>query len=429
MNKASFFPTRQAMEADMRMPNALHGRPAHVLSTHVLDTTMFWSPTGGGVRRYLLRKRAWLSGRSGWRHTILAPGAAAPGMVDCGGFPLPLSGGYRLPLRRDYAAALIEGLRPDLIEAGDPYRLAWAALDAAQRLGVPAIAFCHSNLAAMAEHFSGGEGATATLARRTAEAYLRRVYRLFDVVLAPSRSMANELQRLGVERVERQPLGVDCLIYRPDRCDPMWRQSLGLPSRARLLLYAGRFAPEKNLPVLAEAVERLGAPYYLLAVGRGPLPPQGERVIVLPHVRREEELACIYASVDAFVHAGDQETFGLSVLEAMASGTPVAVRAAAGLAELVGGAVSGENVSEDLAGEAGILVDSADPGIWAEAMTELFDSSRQRRVMAARRRAESLDWRCVMPAITARYARLIARSRSLRQTRRHDAAEWASGLR
>ena len=43
------------------------------------------------------------------------------------------------------------------------------------------------------------------------------------------------------------------------------------------------------------------------------------------------------ASADAFVHAGDQETFGLSVLEAMACGTPAVVRDAEGLGELAGG--------------------------------------------------------------------------------------------
>jgi hypothetical protein len=50
---------------------------------HVVDATMFWSATGGGVRRYLLTKHDWLARRAGWRHTIAVPGdSAAPGRAS-----------------------------------------------------------------------------------------------------------------------------------------------------------------------------------------------------------------------------------------------------------------------------------------------------------------------------------------------------------
>ena len=366
---------------------------------HLVDVTMFWSAASGGVRRYLMRKRAALRPLPGWVHTVVAPGALGPALVDCGGVPLPFSGGYRLPLRRRYAAMLIARQSPSLIEVADPYRLAWAGLDAAQRLGVPAVAFCHSNLPAMAARLAGAEGVAARWARRAAEDYLRRVYARFDLVLAPSAAMANELLRLGIERVEHQALGVDSRIYHPSRRDPrkreLWRQTLALPADARLLLYAGRFAPEKNLPILVKAVEKLGAPYYLLVVGSGPRLPRGERVRVLPYEASEAELARIYASADGFVHAGDQETFGLSALEAMASGIPLAVRAAAGLGELVGDG-------------AGIAVDSAAADDWAEAIHGLFDEKHEARIRTARLRAEALDWRKVIPGLLRRYEALLA---------------------
>ena len=380
--------------------------PAHLMSRyatstwpggmqpHLLDCTMFWSAAGGGVRRYLLTKRAWLARENGWQHSIVAPGVRGAGFVDCGGWPLPMSGGYRLPLDRPALARRMVDLRPDLIEAGDPYRPAWGALDAAQRLGVPAVAFCHSNLLALAAQWAGG-GRAARWARAAAARYLAHVYRGFDLVLAPSRSMQGVLQELGLEQVQQQPLGVDTATFHPARRDPAWRRNLGLGADARVLLYAGRFAPEKQLPLLAAAVRRLGPRYRLVAVGAGPTPPRGEQVLLLPYEPRAERLARIVASSDAFVHAGDQESFGLGVLEAMACGTPVVVRAAAGLAELV-------------EGDAGIGVASARVDDWAEAIAALFAATdHEARLRRARARAEAHDWQRVLPALLARYRRLL----------------------
>ena len=57
-----------------------------------------------------------------------------------------------------------------------------------------------------------------------------------------------------------------------------------MPPKARLLIYTGRFAPEKNLDTLVAAVRRLGPDYWLLAVGSGTAAPRGDRVIVWPQI-------------------------------------------------------------------------------------------------------------------------------------------------
>lgn len=382
----------EALPPSSRMPQPA-SLPVAPIRPHLVDTTMFWSASGGGVRRYLQIKRAWLMQHAGWRHTIVAPGALGLGLADCGGLGLPFSGGYRLPLRRGQSANLIERQAPDLIEVGDPYRLAWSALDAGQRLGVPTVAFCHSNIAALAARLAGS-GWRARAAHRMAGAYLARTYRQFDLVLAPSEAMVRELRQLGVDRVERQALGVDTGVFHPGRRDPDLRRHLRLPEDSRLLLYVGRFAPEKNLPLLVDAVTRLGPRYFLLAVGSGPLPPKGPRVRVLGHEALDTLLARLVASVDAFVHAGDQETYGLAVLEAMASGIPVVARDAAGLGEL-------------LAGGTGIAVPSAKPADWAEAIAEIFTAPQGEMVALARARALALDWKVIMPGMLRRYERLI----------------------
>jgi alpha-1,6-mannosyltransferase len=361
---------------------------------HVVDTTMFWSATSGGVRRYLQAKHAWLERQPGWRHSIAVPAVASSGeagLESLPALPLPGSGGYRVPLRRGATARVLDALQPDLIEAGDPYRSAWAAIDVGRQRGIPVLAFCHSNLERLARLHAGPFGDLAAAAARR---YLRHLYSACDRVLAPSQFMCRDLRAWGIERVECQPLGVDCGVFHPARASRAWRDDLGLGADDRLLVYVGRFAAEKHLDVLAAAVQRLGAPYTLLAIGAGPVPPQGSRVRVLPFVTGAAQLATALASADAFVHAGDQETFGLSALEALACGTPVVARRAAGMAELVDASV-------------GAAVDSGLAEDYAEAIAALLAEDLPARRRAARERAEHHDWSRVWPSLLGHYRSLL----------------------
>lgn len=368
---------------------------------HLLDATMLWSAEGSGaVRRLLSFKRSFLSAL-GWRHTLMAPGVDGPGRIDCGGIPLPAASGYRFVLDRRRAAQMIEHAAPDLIESGDPYTLGWAALDAAQRLNVPAVAFCLMNLPALAARLIAGDGGPSTWrgrwAERQAGEYLARLYAGYDLVLAPSRGLVRELAQLGVRHVRYQPLGVDCSIFSPAADDPRWRwrlaQRLRLPGEARLVVYAGRFTAEKRLDLVADAVRRLGPRYLLLAVGNGPRPPTGAQVLVLPAEDSSRRVARLLASCDCFVHAGDQEAFGMSALEAMACGTPVVASAQGGLGELVAGA--------------GTTVESRRPDDWVQAIAAAIDDGDSRLALTALQRAQSLHWPLVLAELIERYSALL----------------------
>jgi len=322
---------------------------------------MLYAPRSGGVKRYLSAKRAWFAAeRPGVRHSLVVPGAAdsydGRGLWSIYTAPLPFGDGYRWPASKTAWMKRLVRQRPSLIEAGDPYTPGLAALRAGQRLGVPVIGFCHTDLAALAAlHF--GEWAEKPVRRRWA-----RIYGQFDGVVAPSRYIAERLAEAGVADAIALPLGVDVATFHPARADrERLRARLGLSADRRLLVFAGRPAREKKIDVLIEAVERLGDPYTLLLIGAGAgaAPAGASRVISLPYERDSVALARLLASCDAFVHANDAEPFGLIVLEAMACGLPVVGPSAGGVAETVDA-------------EVGQLAVQSSAGAFAEAIETLF---------------------------------------------------------
>ena len=300
---------------------------------HLVDTTMFFASEGGGVGRYLAAKHHWLAAHSSVRHTIGAPGPhdeiGDNGVITVASPALPGLHGYRFPLRMSRWTECLVALEPDVIEAGDPYAPAWAALRAGQRLAVPVVGFYHSDLVRLIGARIG-RWIQPSVAR-----YVRNLYSNFDLIIAPSRYVHAKLTALGLTQIVCRPLGVDINVFHPSRRDPALRSELGLAPNVRLAIFAGRFAREKNLNVLLDAFKRLGPRYHLLLVGSGMGLPAQSNITVFPYQRSAEALARLMASSDLLVHAGDQETFGLIVLEAMACGRPVVAANAGGLAELV----------------------------------------------------------------------------------------------
>jgi alpha-1,6-mannosyltransferase len=223
---------------------------------HLVDTTLFYSPASGGVRRYLSAKHGWYSHGS-WQHSLLVPGdttALHPGGVSTiKGAIVPWTFNYRLPLHLRKWAQLLDALQPDVIESGDAFHPAWATLRVARQRGIPAIAFFHSHLPRLVGMRFGA------MASRLAGQYLRSLYERFDMVCAPSRIMCDYLRSLGLSRVTLQPQGVDVDVFHPSRRSHTLRGGLGLAENVRLLAYAGRFSGEKNIPVLLAAFSRLGA--------------------------------------------------------------------------------------------------------------------------------------------------------------------------
>ena len=365
---------------------------------HLVDATLFYSPTSGGVKRYLSAKHAWLAAHTSWEHTIVVPGRDTRiergAVCTLSGYPVPGTFNYRLPLNPRRWTRLLDALEPTLIEAGDAFHPAWCGWSVAQRRGIPLVGFYHSNLPQLAGRRPFG-WFTEPVIRR----YIRVLYERCDMIFAPSRVMCEFLQSLGLQHAVHQPLGVDTEVFHPGRRSSALRQTLGLGADARVLLFAGRFAGEKNLPVLLQAFARLGSPYHLVLIGGARTARPAANVTMLPYRRDSVELAQWIASADALVHAGTKETFGLVLLEAMACGRPVVAARAGAFPEIIDESV-------------GVLAEPNCAAGMAEAIASLYERDLETIGAAARARVlRHFTWGRAFHSQLAAYASLVGAQR------------------
>jgi len=169
-------------------------------------------------------------------------------------------------------------------------------------------------------------------------AALRWFHGASEAVMAATPALASELRARGFRNVVLWPRGVDAGQFYPRAVD------LGLPRP--VFLCVGRVAVEKNL----EAFLELDLPGTKVIVGDGParaaLARNYPRAVFLG-ARHGEQLAEAYAAADVFVFPSKTDTFGLVLLEALASGLPVAAFPVTGPRDVIGNHPVGA-LNEDL---------------------------------------------------------------------------------
>jgi glycosyltransferase involved in cell wall biosynthesis len=169
-------------------------------------------------------------------------------------------------------------------------------------------------------------------------AALRWFHGASQAVMAATPALSSELWTRGFRNVVLWPRGVDTGHFHPRPVD------LGLPRP--VFLCVGRVAVEKNLQAFLD----LDLPGTKLIVGDGParaaLAPKYPQAVFLG-ARQGEALAEAYASADVFVFPSRTDTFGLVLLEALASGLPVAAFPVTGPRDVIGAAPVG-SLNDDL---------------------------------------------------------------------------------
>src|SRR5882757_826664 len=292
--------------------------------THILVATDAWHPQVNGVVR-TLTMMAQAAKSLGVEVSFLTPETFRT-------FAMPSYRDLRLALPAPAKIAkLIEAAKPDSIHIATEGPVGLLVRRYCCKRGLPFTTSFHTRFP---EYVSA----------RTPipEAWVWRALRWFhkpsQAVMAATPALAAELRQRGFRNVVLWSRGVDTALFHPRDID------LCLPQP--VYLSVGRVAVEKNL----EAFLELDLPGTKVVVGDGPARAALERKhpeAVFLGARHGEELAEIYAAADVFVFPSRTDTFGLVLLEALASGVPVAAFPVTGPRDVIGAAPVGA-LNEDL---------------------------------------------------------------------------------
>ncbi len=260
--------------------------------------------------------------------------------------PVPVSG---------KVISALKSYAPQIVHSHHPFLLGDTALRVAAARDIPVV-FTHHTMYEKYTHYVPGDSPQL---KRFVLDLVTGYCNLCDAVIAPSRTVAEEIVRRGVNvAVEVIPTGVDVDLFASGDGDA-FRKRMGIPPDAFLIGHVGRLAPEKNLGFLAECVIRYlsrDKRAYFFLVGDGPLKQEIERTFAEQGmaerffplgVMDHPELASAYRGMDVFAFASRTETQGMVLTEAMAAGTPVVGVDASGVREVVRDGENGRLVTRE----------------------------------------------------------------------------------
>jgi len=230
-----------------------------------------------------------------------------------------------------------------------------------------------------------------------------------DHWLSTSRYNAAQVEAHYGHAVQVVHNGVDVDQFRPMPRATLLRQSLGLPDAARVIASVGRLVGWKGLRVILELLPQLPPDVHFLVIGEGPDEPrlreQARQSGVSPRVHfcgriAHDKLPEALAHADILVQPSlGEESFGITLVEAMACSLPVLASRQGGMTEIVLPGVTGE------------LLPPGDVGSWCETMGQLLRQPDRMRAMGAAGRMRAVA-EFTWAANAAKLERLLQEGRS-----------------
>ena len=307
------------------------------------DLTQSYSHTaGGGVGTYMRAKRDYVLNHTPHSLLQIVPGPEDRVVVDgrhiwaeVGADPVRGSPNYRFILRTSVVRRLLAQYRPAIVESLCPWVLPWTAINHRRAFPETALVAGYSTDFPNAHVYRVGRAVAGELVGQVARwliyGYAEITYREFDWVYTLSQEMRDTLAWRKITRTSVVQLGADLAQFHPSRRDPAYRAELGLGGDGPLLMYAGRLDNEKRADTLIAMFKQLppelGAAMVLIGDGKRREAMMADAAglpIAFPgFVSDRLVLARALASADIYVSGMADETFGLSIVEAQASGLPV----------------------------------------------------------------------------------------------------------
>jgi glycosyltransferase involved in cell wall biosynthesis len=273
----------------------------------VLIATDAWHPQVNGVVR-TYERLAQEAEKLGFELVFLAPSAFRT-------LPCPTYPEIRLSLTTPRAIARhFEEARPDFIHVATEGPIGLMVRSYCRKMKRPFTTSYHTR-------FPEYVAARLPVPERWCYALQRRFHNGAAGTFVATRSLHSELAAHGFERLMLWSRGVDTELFRP--------RQVRLFGEQPVFLYVGRIAVEKNIKAFLD----LPLPGCKVLVGSGPQTAELQRRYpdaLFTGPKQGEELALAYSSADVFVFPSLTDTFGLVVLEALASGVPVAAYPASG---------------------------------------------------------------------------------------------------
>jgi glycosyltransferase involved in cell wall biosynthesis len=314
-----------------------------------------WLPQVNGVVRTLSTTVGEIEKR-GWEIELLTPERFRT-------VPMPGYASIRLAMAPRFGVRrMLDAFQPELVHISTEGPIGWAARGWCLSRGVPHTTAFHTRFPEYASVRTG-------ISAERFWPIIRRFHAHSSAVLVATRSLAAELNGRGIVRTRDWSRGIDHALFRPDGAfHPAFA---GLPRP--ILLNVGRVAPEKNLEAFLEAAVAGSK----VVVGDGPALDDLKRRYPDVHflgALSGEPLAAAYRSADCFVFPSLTDTFGLVVIEALASGVPVAAFPVTGPIDILGPA--GRGVDGDLPAPAGAVREDMAAAIAAALTCDRADAAR-----------------------------------------------------